>query len=53
MNLHVIKYFTSILINKKGEVEKIHTGFNGPGTGIHYEEQKKEFYDIIDGMLGK
>jgi thiol-disulfide isomerase/thioredoxin len=49
----IVGFPTTIIINKKGEVEKIHTGFNGPGTGIHYEEQKKEFYDLIDGMLGK
>ena len=42
---------TTIFINKKGEVEKIHTGFNGPGTGEHYEEQKKEFYEIVDELL--
>jgi thiol-disulfide isomerase/thioredoxin len=42
---------TTIFINKKGEVEKIHTGFNGPGTGEHYEEQKKEFYKIVDELL--
>lgn len=42
---------TTIFLNKKGEVEKIHTGFNGPGTGQHYELQKKEFYDIVDGLL--
>jgi len=44
---------TTIFINKKGQVEKIHTGFNGPGTGEHYEEQKKEFYEIVDGLLVK
>ena len=49
----IVGFPTTIFINKKGEVEKIHTGFNGPGTGIHYEEQKKEFHDIINGMLGK
>jgi thiol-disulfide isomerase/thioredoxin len=42
---------TTIFLNKKGEVEKIHTGFNGPATGIHYELQKKEFYDLVDGLL--
>lgn len=42
---------TTIFINRKGEVEKIHTGFNGPGTGVHYEEQKKEFYEIVNGLL--
>ena len=44
---------TTIFLNRKGEVEKIHTGFNGPGTGEHYEEQKKEFYALIDEMLEK
>ncbi|MBS1917345.1 MAG: TlpA family protein disulfide reductase [Bacteroidetes bacterium] len=44
---------TTIFINKRGEVEKIHTGFNGPGTGEHYDEQKKEFYDIVNTLLVK
>ena len=44
---------TTIFINKKGEVEKIHTGFNGPGTGSHYEQQKKEFYDLVNELLVK
>ncbi|MBS1667252.1 MAG: TlpA family protein disulfide reductase [Bacteroidetes bacterium] len=47
----IVGFPTTIFINKKGEVGKIHTGFNGPGTGEHYLEQKKEIYDIIDGML--
>ena len=49
----IIGFPTTIFLNKNGEVEKIHTGFNGPGTGEHYEEQKKEFYDIVDGLLAK
>ena len=44
---------TTIFINKNGDVEKIHTGFNGPGTGEHYDEQKKEFYGIINNLLAK
>ena len=44
---------TTIFIGKNGKVEKIHTGFNGPGTGEHYNEQKKEFYRIIDDLLAK
>jgi thiol-disulfide isomerase/thioredoxin len=44
---------TTIFLNKKGEVAKIHTGFNGPGTGEHYEEQKQEFYDLINELLVK
>ncbi len=49
----IVGFPTTIFVNKKGDIEKIHTGFNGPGTGEHYEEQKKEFYDTVDGMLGE
>lgn len=42
---------TSIVIDKKGTVRKIHSGFNGPGTGKHYEEFKKEFEAFIDELL--
>lgn len=42
---------TSIIIDKKGEVRKIHSGFNGPGTGKHYEAFKKEFEALIDTLL--
>jgi peroxiredoxin len=44
---------TTIFIGKNGEVAKIHTGFNGPGTGEHFSEQKKEFYDLINELLVK
>ncbi|WP_300597898.1 TlpA disulfide reductase family protein [Niabella sp.] len=50
--LESIKAFpTSIVIDKKGNVRKIHSGFNGPGTGKHYEEFKKEFEAFIDELL--
>ncbi len=42
---------TTIFLDRKGRVQKIHTGFNGPGTGAHYEEQKREFYKLVDGLL--
>ena len=29
---------TTIIIDKKGDVRKIHTGFSGPGTGKYYTE---------------
>ena len=42
---------TTIFIDKKGMVRKIHTGFNGPGTGEHYEMQKKEFNELVNSLL--
>ena len=44
---------TTIFVNKSGKIEKVHTGFSGPGTGEHYEEQKKEFYDTVNALLGE
>lgn len=44
---------TTIFINKKGEISKVHTGYNGPATGIHYEEYKKEFNELIEKLLAE
>jgi peroxiredoxin len=47
-----IKSFPStIFIDKKGRVAKIVAGFEGPGTGIHYAEMKKEFEATVDRLL--
>jgi len=44
---HVLSYPTTIFIDKKGDVRKIHTGFNGPATGEKYEEFKSDFNSLI------
>lgn len=49
-----IKFFpSSVIIDKKGKIRKLDTGFNGPGTGEHYEIYKKEFEETIDGLLSE
>jgi thiol-disulfide isomerase/thioredoxin len=49
----IVNFPTTIFVNKKGQIEKIHTGFSGPGTGAHYEEQKKEIYDEVNHLLAE
>jgi hypothetical protein len=44
---------TTIFVDKKGDVRKIHTGFTGPGTGEHYDEFKKEFDELVTGLLNE
>lgn len=44
---------TTIIIDKKGDVRKIHTGFSGPGTGKYYEEFTKEFEKLTDDLLAE
>lgn len=44
---------TTIIIDKKGEVRKIHTGFSGPGTGKYYTEFAEEFEKLITELLAE
>ncbi len=47
-----IKAFpTTIFIDKKGNIRKIDSGFNGPATGQHYTQFKKEFNKVIQELL--
>jgi thiol-disulfide isomerase/thioredoxin len=47
-----IKAFPStIFIGKDGKVKKLHTGFYGPGSGVYYEEFKKEFEETVTALL--
>ncbi len=42
---------TTIIIDKKGDVRKIHTGFSGPGTGEYYTQFIDEFEKLTDDLL--
>ncbi len=48
---HVLSYPTNIFIDKKGNVRKIHTGFNGPATGNKYADFKTEFESFLNRLL--
>ena len=42
---------TTIFLDKQGNIYKIHGGFDGPATGVHYLEYKKEFDKTINELL--
>ncbi|MGV3684055.1 MAG: peroxiredoxin family protein [Daejeonella sp.] len=44
---------TLMIIDKKGVVRKIHTGFSGPGTGKHYDDFVQEFEKTINDLLAE
>ena len=48
---HVLSYPTSIFIDKKGQVRKIHTGFNGPATGEKHKEFVVEFESFVSMLI--
>ena len=49
----IASYPTSIFIDKKGNVRKIHSGFSGPATGKFFDEFKTEFNELIDSLLAE
>jgi peroxiredoxin len=50
---HVLAFPTTIFIDRKGEVRRIHTGFSGPGTGSYYQQFVEDFNIRMDGLLAE
>ena len=46
-------YPTLFVIDRKGVVRRIHTGFAGPATGVYHEEQDRELGALVDALLNE
>ena len=44
---------TTIFVDRKGDVRKIHTGFSGPATGDHYTQFVAEVKATLDQLLAE
>lgn len=49
----IISFPTSIFIGKDGVIKRIHTGFNGPGTGTYYIDYKSRTEDLIERLINQ
>lgn len=49
----VFAFPTTIFVDRSGKVRKIHTGFSGPATGVHYEKLVDEFEKTVDSLLAE
>lgn len=49
----VISFPTSIFIGRDGTVRRVHTGFNGPGTGTYYKEYVERTNSLIESLLAE
>ena len=47
----VYGYPTTVLIDRQGKIRVVHTGFNGPATGRHYDEYVQEFTQQVNELL--
>lgn len=50
---HVMSFPTSIFIDRRGLVRKIHTGFYGPGTGSYYDRFVEKNQTFIEKLLSE
>lgn len=50
---NIISFPTLIFIDKQGKIRKIHTGFNGPGTGEYYTDFTKETDAFIEALINE
>lgn len=48
-----ISFPTTIFLNRKHQVVKVHAGFSGPSTGEFFETWKKEFKQTTDELIKK
>ncbi len=44
---HILSYPTAIYIDRNGEIQKIQTGFSGPGTGAIYKDYVKHTTQLV------
>jgi peroxiredoxin len=49
----VYAFPTTLFIDRRGKVRRIHTGFSGPATGEHYARLKQDFEATISQLLGE
>ncbi len=51
MLTEILSYPTSIILDRDGNVVKIHTGFYGPGTGEYYKKYTQQTEDLLETLL--
>ncbi len=49
----VTAFPTTIFLGKDGKVKHIHTGFEGPGTGIYHQQFIERFNQIVNELLAE
>ena len=50
---HILSFPTTIMIDKKGHVRDIHTGFTGPGTGDVYQKFADQYVLTLKKLLNE
>ncbi len=46
-------YPTSMILDRKGKIRRVETGFSGPGTGEHYQKFARETEELIVKLINE
>ena len=49
----VFAFPTTVFLDRKGRVRRIHTGFSGPATGEHYQRLIEDFDATVEQLLAE
>jgi len=49
----ILAFPTTIFVGRDGKVKHIHTGFEGPGTGVYYERFQERFNQLVNELLAE
>jgi len=47
----VLAFPTTVIIGRDGTVRRIHSGFSGPGTGVHYDKLRESLEGTLNELL--
>lgn len=48
---NIVSFPTTIILNRDGQVERVHAGFYGPGTGSYYIKYMEDTKKLIEKLL--
>ncbi len=49
----VFAFPTTLVLDRKGVLRNVHSGFSGPATGRYYEEYRQEFTGLVESLLAE
>jgi hypothetical protein len=48
-----VAFPTTIIIDRKGDVREIYTGYTGTVTGKYYQDYEKKFNKLLDELIAE
>jgi hypothetical protein len=49
----IMSFPTSVIVDRKGKIRYVHTGFSGPATGEEYLKLRTKFQSEINELLNE